>query len=300
MAQATRIQLSPDLSLSRVAHGYWRWEEWGITVDDLANLIPKVIDLGITTFDHADGYAGGAAEPAFGEALKKSGVRREDIEIISKATLVYPDGKVKTKYYDTSKAHLIKRVEDSLRKLQTDYLDLFLLHRPDPLMNPEETAAAFDELYASGKVRNFGVSNYKPIDFEMLQKFSNQPLVTNQIEVSVLQHENFDDRTVQHAVMNGIHPIVWSPLAGGRIFTGEGDVEVRVRQALEEVRDEIGAEAIDDVAFAWLFKHPVGFIPITGAAELEFIRRPIEALKYELTKEQYFKIWAAKLGRRIP
>jgi predicted oxidoreductase len=294
------MQMAPDLSFSRVAHGYWRWDEWGISVDDLAQLLPQILDLGITTFDHADGYAQGAAESAFGEAFAKTGISRENIEIITKCTLVYPDEHVKVKYYDTSREHIIARVNRSLQKLKTDYIDLLLLHRPDPLMDPESTAAAFDELYESGKVRHFGVSNYKPIDFEMLQSFSNQKLITNQIEVSVLQHENFDDRTVQHAVMKRIHPIVWSPLAGRRIFTGQGEEEVRVREVLERVRDEIGAPAIDDVALAWIFTHPVGFVPITGAAELELIRRPIEALNYTLTKEQYFTIWSAKTGRRVP
>ncbi len=300
MAPNMRMQMAPDLSFSRVAHGYWRWDEWGISVDDLAQLLPQILDLGITTFDHADGYAQGAAESAFGEAFAKTGISRENIEIITKCTLVYPDEHVKVKYYDTSREHIIARVNRSLQKLKTDYIDLLLLHRPDPLMDPESTAAAFDELYESGKVRHFGVSNYKPIDFEMLQSFSNQKLITNQIEVSVLQHENFDDRTVQHAVMKRIHPIVWSPLAGGRIFTGQGEEEVRVREALERIRDEIGAPAIDDVALAWIFTHPVGFVPITGAAELELIRRPIEALNYTLTKEQYFTIWSAKTGRRVP
>lgn len=300
MTDNMRISMAPDLELSRVAHGYWRWKEWRISVDELARLIPEVKDLGITTFDHADSYADGEAEVAFGEALGKSGVTRAEIELITKCTLVYPDENVKTKYYDTSKKHILERVETSLQKLQTDYIDLLLLHRPDPLMNPVEVAEAFDELHAAGKVRHFGVSNYTPIDYDMLASYVNQPLVTNQIEVSVLQHDNFDNRTVQHAMKNGIHPIVWSPLAGGRIFTGEDERSTRVRTALEEVSAEIGVDAIDHVALAWLFTNPVGFIPITGAAEMEFIRRPVEALQYKLTKEQYFKIWSANTGRRVP
>jgi predicted oxidoreductase len=116
----------------------------------------------------------------------------------------------------------------------------------------------------------------------------------------VLQHENFDDRTIQHAQMRRIHPIVWSPLAGGRIFNGTDEVAVRVREELERVRVEIGAERIDDVAFAWLFSHPVGFVPITGSCEIEYIERPLQALKYTLTKEQWFAIWSAQTGRRVP
>lgn len=296
----TRIQMAPGLEFSRVAHGYWRWDDWGISVTELRDLVHQVLDLGITTFDHADGYAGGAAEVAFGEAVGTNPSLRERMEIITKCTLVYPNDKIRVKYYDTSERHIIGRVEASLRKLKTDYIDALLLHRPDPLMDPAETASAFSKLFESGKVRHFGVSNYKAADFEMLASYCDQPLMTNQIEVSVLAHENFDDRTVQHAMTRRIHPIVWSPLAGGRIFTATDEVSVRVRAELERVRDEIGAEAIDDVAFAWLFTHPVGFVPITGACEPEFIRRPLEALKYRLTKEQWFAIWVAQTGHKVP
>ncbi len=292
--------MAPGLEFSRVAHGYWRWTEWGISVDELRELVHKVLDLGITTFDHADGYADGEAEVAFGDAVGNNPALREKMQIITKATLVYPDGKVRLKHYNTSEKHIIERVETSLRKLKTDYIDLFLLHRPDPLMDPADTASAFSKLHAAGKVRHFGVSNYKAADFEMLASYCEQPLITNQIEVSVLAHENFDDRTVQHAMMRRIHPIVWSPLAGGRIFTGTDEVAVRVRAELERVRDEIGAEAIDDVALAWLFTHPVGFVPITGASEIEFIKRPLQALQYRLTQEQWFSIWVAQTGHKVP
>lgn len=294
------LSMAPDLVLSRVALGFWRWDDWGIGIDDLSRLVDDVMELGITTFDHSDGYAGGRAETAFGDAVGGRSSLREQIQIITKSTLVYPDDTVRVKYYDTSEKHIIERAEQSLRKLRTDYIDLLLLHRPDPLMDPESTASAFDKLHAAGKVRFFGVSNYKAADFDMLASYSNQPLVTNQFEASVLAHENFDDRTVQHALTQRIHPIVWSPLAGGRIFAGEDEASVRVRAELERIREEIGAETIDDVAFAWLYTHPVGFLPITGACEIEYVRRPVEALRYRLTKEQWFAIWIACTGHKVP
>lgn len=292
--------MTDGLQFSRIAWGFWRWKEWGITIDELADLIPQVLERGITTIDHADGYAEGEAEGAFGSALAKNPSLRDKLQLITKCTLVYPWSGPRVKYYDTSEQYILNQVETSLRKLQTDHIDLFLLHRPDPFMDPESTASAFSKLHASGKVLNFGVSNYKPIDFDMLASYCDQPLITNQVEVSVLQHENFDDRTIQHALMRRIHPIVWSPLAGGRIFTGTDEVAVRVREELERVRVEIGAERIDDVAFAWLFAHPVGFVPITGSCELEYIERPLQALAYTLTKEQWFAIWSAQTGRRVP
>ncbi|MGA4670365.1 aldo/keto reductase [Propionibacteriaceae bacterium Y1923] len=293
------MQMAPDLALSRVALGFWRWKEWGLGIDQLDKLVRDALDLGITTFDHANIYDEGNPETAFGEVLRRDPGLREQMQIITKSTIVYPNENIRVKYYDTSREHTITEVEKSLKRLNTDYIDLFLLHRPDPLMNAEETAEAFSELHAAGKVRHFGVSNYKPIQFDLLQSYLDLPLVTNQVEVSVLAHENFDDGTIAHAQTKRIHPIVWSPLAGGRIFNGTDEASLRVREALEVVRVDLGAETIDEVAFAWLYRHPVGLIPITGSCELEFIKRPIQALQYRLSQEQWFLIWSAATGRKV-
>lgn len=296
------VAMSDDLTVSRVALGFWRWKEWGIDTAALSDLVSGVLERGITTFDHADGYADGEAEIAFGQIMKDFADCRDRMQIITKCTLVYPDPakNIRVKYYDTSEKYIIGQVEQSLQRMNLDYIDLLLLHRPDPLMNPEETASAFDKLHQSGKVRNFGVSNYKPLDFDMLQSYCDQRLVTNQVEASVLAHENFDDRTIQHAITNRIHPIFWSPLAGGRVFTSDDPVAVRVRGELERVREEIGAEQIDEVALAWLFNHPCMPITITGACEMKFIERPIVALKHKLTKQQWFAIWVAQTGHKVP
>lgn len=294
-----RIRLADDLETSRVALGFWRWKEWNITVEELESLVRGAMELGITLFDHANIYDEGRPETAFGEMLARNPGLRDQVQIITKSTIVYPNETVRVKYYDTSKAHIVSELEASLRRLQTDHVDLLLLHRPDPLMDPEQVAAAFAQLHEQGKVLQFGVSNYKAHQYEMLASFCDQPLVTNQVEVSVLQHDNFDDGTIAHAVQRRIHPIVWSPLAGGRIFTGTDEASVRVRAALEGVRADIGADTIDEVAFAWLFAHPVGFIPITGANDLTFIRRPMTALDYRLTNEQWFTIWSACVGHKV-
>lgn len=294
-----RIELAPNLTTSRVAWGFWRWNEWGISISDLQTLVPQVLDMGISLIDHADIYSDGEAEVAFGEVLKKQPGLRDRMEIISKSTIVYPRGDIRVKYYDTSKKHIIEQAEASLKNLHTDYLDLLLLHRPDPMLDPAETAEAFEQLYRDGKVRAVGVSNYKRADLSLLQSYLNIPLVVNQIEASVLCHENFDNWTVQYGQEHRMHPIAWSPLAGGRIFTSDDPVAVRVREALEEVRNDLGAPAIDDVALAWLFSHPAEFITITGACDLDFIKRPIEALDYTLTREQWFMIWSAYLGHKV-
>ncbi len=294
------VELAPRLVTSRVAWGFWRWTEWGLSISELASLVPQVLEAGITLIDHANIYSDGEAEVAFGEVLKGNPGLREQMQLISKSTIVYPHGDIRVKYYDTSKKHIIAQAEASLRNLNTDYLDLLLLHRPDPLLDPAEVAEAFEQLHREGKVRAVGVSNYKSADISLLQSYTSLPLVVNQIEASVLCHENFDDKTVQCAQERRMHPIAWSPLAGGRIFTSEAPAAVRVRAALEEVRQEIGAAAIDDVAFAWLFTHPAEFIAITGASDVEFIRRPVEALRYKLNREQWFLIWSAFTGTKVP
>lgn len=294
-----RINLAGNLETSRVALGFWRWKDWNITVEELESLVRGAMELGITLFDHANIYDEGNPEVAFGNVLARSPGLREHVQIITKSTIVYPNETVRVKYYDNSRSHIVSELEASLRRLRTDYVDLLLLHRPNPLMDPEEVAAAFSQLQEQGKVLQFGVSNYKPFQFDMLASFCDQPLVTNEVEVSVLQHQNFDDGTIAHAVQRRIHPIVWSPLAGGRIFTGTDDTAVRVRAALEDVRTQVGAETIDEVAFAWLFTHPVGFIPITGANDLAFIRRPVTALDYQLSSEQWFTIWSACTGHKV-
>lgn len=295
-----RITIADGLETSRVALGFWRWKEWGISVDELEKLIDGALELGITLFDHANIYDSGHPETAFGKVLARRAGLRENIQIITKSTIVYPNEHIRVKYYDTTAKHIVSELEASLARLQTDYVDLLLLHRPDPLMNPEETAAAFSQLHAQGKVRHFGVSNYKPFQFEMLASYCDQPLVTNQFETSVLQHENFENGSVAHALQRRIHPIAWSPLAGGRIFTGSDEASLRVRAELDIVRQEIGAETIDEVAFAWLFTHPAGFIPITGADDLTFVKRPVSALQYRLSNEQWFAIWSACNGHKVP
>ncbi|MGO1736938.1 MAG: aldo/keto reductase [Leucobacter sp.] len=294
-----RFKLGEEVEMSRVLLGFWRMLDWGLDKNEVVKLVESAIDMGITTMDHADVYGNYTVEEAFGDALADRPDLRERIEIVSKATIVYPSDTVRVKYYDTSAKWITQQVERSLKHLRTDYLDVFLLHRPSPLADPHEIAQAFRQLKDSGKVRSFGVSNYKEQHLQLLESVVDVPLVTNQLEVSVLQHENFDDGTIAHAQRRGMHPIIWSPLAGGRIFTSEEPDAVRVREILEIVREEIGADTIDEVAFAWLATHPAGLAPITGSCETEFIKRAVSGASYRLTPEQWFWIWSAQTGHKV-
>lgn len=295
------MKLADDLEFSRVVLGFWRLLDWGMDKQELLRFIEQCMDLGITTMDHADIYGNYTAEGIFGEAvLAQKPSLREKMEIITKCDIVYASETARVKYYNTCEEYIVSQVERSLKELRTDYIDLLLLHRPDPFMNPEEVNKAFVKLHKEGKVKHFGVSNHRPHEFQLLESSLDVPLVTNQIEVSVLQLENFDNGVISQCLEKRIHPMIWSPLAGGRIFTGESERELRVRDALETVRQDLGADSIDQVAFAWLYSHPVGMIPITGSGILDFVKAPVDALKYRLTREQWFMIWTASVGHKVP
>ena len=263
-------------------------------------LINTALKCGINFFDHADIYGNYTVEEKFGEAIKKRPDLRNKMQIITKCGIIYKSETARVKYYDYSKEHIKGQVEKSLKYMGVDHIDTLLLHRPSPFMDPAEISRAFEELKEEGKVRTFGVSNFLPDEFRLLKSYLTVPLITNQVELSPLRMGNMENGVINQCMEERIHPMLWSPLAGGRIFTGEGEEEVRLREVLEVIREEIGAEDIDEVAFAWLFSHPAGLIPITGSGEIKLAERPVKALKYRLTPEQWFMVWTAVKGHKVP
>jgi len=216
-----KIQLSPTLEVSRFALGFWRLNKWKMSPTELLYFIETVLDTGITTFDHADIYGDFSCEMLFGEALKRKPALRQKMQLITKcgikpASQKYPERRIN--FYDTGYSHILESVEQSLKNFHTDYLDMLLIHRPDPLMNPNETARAFEELHRSGKVLHFGVSNFTPSDFDMLQAHLRFPMVTNQIEISPWQLEHFQNGNMAYFLQKSIHPMAWSPLAQGKLL----------------------------------------------------------------------------------
>lgn len=291
--------MTDDLSFSRVVLGFWRLLDWNMTDDELIHFIEECLNLGITTYDHADIYGNYKVEAKFGDALRKNPSIRKQMQIITKCGIVYKSETARVKYYNYNENYIIQQVEKSLKNLAIDYIDTLLLHRPSPFMDPEEVSIAFEKLYKSGKVRTFGVSNCLPNEYRMLKAYVKVPLITNQVELSPLNMENLENGVMNLCLEERIHPMIWSPLAGGRIFTSKEEDAVRLRETLEIIREEIGADAIDQVAFAWLFSHPAGLIPITGSGELELVKKPISALQYKLTPEQWFMIWTAVKGHKV-
>ncbi|WP_196592008.1 aldo/keto reductase [Pectinatus frisingensis] len=295
-----RIKMSINIEFSRIALGFWRLNKWNMSTNELVNFLGECLELGITTMDNADIYGDYTCEELFGRAIKADPSLRRKMEIITKCTIVYPSATARVKYYNSSENYIISQIEKSLKNMNIDEIETLLLHRPDPYMDPDGVARAFDKLYKSGKVKSFGVSNYSSYEYEMLKSYVNVPLITDQIELSCLNIDNIDNGTVAFCMKEKIHPMIWSPLAGGRILTGTSETEKRLKNVLMIIKNEIGADSIDVVAFSWLLSHPAKLVPITGSGKITHIKRMFKALKYKLTPEQWFMIWTASKGHKIP
>lgn len=295
-----RIQLSPELELSRLVYGLWR-------IGDDADTSPKhaqakveaCLAQGITTMDNADIYGGYTAEAIFGAALKASPSLRGKIEIITKCGIVAPAGRhsaVRGKHYDTSAEHINASVEASLRDMATDYVDLLLIHRPDPFMDPDETGPALDALVASGKVRAVGVSNFRPYDFSLLQSSMESQLLTNQIEISLLATDAFTNGDLAYLRERAIAPMAWSPLGGGSLFKPENAALIEV---LERIAVEQGVDATA-VAVAWLLTHPANILPVLGTNNPDRIKKIGDAMKVALDRQTWFELYTAAIGKPVP
>lgn len=297
-----RIQLSDNLSFSRIIHGLWRLSDWNLSDTEVLKLIEDCLEAGITTFDHADIYGNYTCEKKFGDALALKPELREKMEIVTKCGIKLvsdnrPEHRIKS--YDTSKEHILASVNQSLENLQTDYIDVLLIHRPDPFMDPIEVADAFKQLQKEGKVRHFGVSNFKRSQFKMLQSHLEFPLITNQIELSAYQLENFKDGTVDLCQEVRLAPMAWSPLAGGSIFASDDERAVRLRSTLEKIAGELGAGGIDEVLYAWLLSHPANIMPIVGSGKMNRIHSAIRSMELSMTREQWFEILQVSMGQEI-
>lgn len=298
-----RVNLGEDLSFSRLIHGLWRLADWDQSSEETLSLIEHNLERGLTTFDHADIYGSYMCEELFGKALALKPSLREQMELVTKCGIVLESENRPSHtshHYNTSKEHIIASAEQSLTSLNTDYIDLLLIHRPDPFMDPEEVAEAFTTLQKDGKVRHFGVSNFKQHQFTMLQSYLDQPLITNQIELSAYNLENVEDGTLNLCQEKRIKPMAWSPLAGGKVFSSNDDKAMRVRQTVEKVASEIGADGIDQVLYAWLLNHPAEIMPIVGSGKTHRIDRAIDALSLSLSREQWFEILTSSMGYDIP
>ncbi len=294
-----RVKLSDTLEFSRLIYGMWRiGDDSDTSPAYVERKIQTCLDQGITTFDQADIYGGYAAEAVLGGALKANPALRGQMEIVTKCDIVAPMGRysdARVKYYDTSRSHIEKSVEFSLTEMGIETIDLLLIHRPDPLMDHHETATALDDLVKSGKVRNVGVSNFRPWDWELLQSAMSNRLVTNQIEISLKEIAPFTNGDLAFHQRLGTRLMAWSPLGGGSLISERGK--------LGTVMDEIAAEAGVDrsaVAVAFLLAHPAQLLPVMGTNNLERIAQISDALKVSLDRETRYRLYEAALGTEVP
>jgi predicted oxidoreductase len=287
------------MKLSPIVAGTWRLNEWKLDTPGLVRWIEQALDLGITSFDHADIYGGYSVEAAFGEALAAAPALRQRLQLVTKCgiKLVSPARPLHAvKHHDSSRAHITASVENSLRALRTDRIDLLLIHRPDALMDADEVAQTFAALRAAGKVLHFGVSNHTPSQFALLHR--RLPLVTNQVEFSPLRLSALADGTLDQAQDLGAPPMVWSPLAGGRLFKAQDEQSQRVRGVLATLANQRGV-SMATMTYAWIRRHPSRPLPITGSGRIEALREAVAALPIQLTAEDWTRVWQASMNREV-
>ncbi len=305
-----------DLRVGRLAYGCWRIagaEGGGAVSAEKRRLgVRSVLDAfegGYDFFDLADIYSGGVAEEVFGEALRESSEMRGRVVVMSKCGIRFkgdPDADAPYRY-DFSSQHIIRSCEASLKRLGVDVLDVYLLHRPDYLGDPHEVAEAFARLEAQGKVRYFGVSNFKPSQVSVLQQACSSPLLANQVEIHLMRLDPFHDGTLDQCMEVRMTPLAWSPLAGGRLVdanpidlhTLDHAHRIHVREVMDQVARELG-ESRMVVALSWLLRHPAGIIPIVGSTRKERMLESRQALGVSMTREQWYRLFEVSHGKRLP
>ena len=298
---------------SRLAFGCWRiagtWEARKVNAKARESGLKAILaayETGYTLFDLADIYCEGISEELFGLALKQSESLKKSAVIATKCGIRIPEAG-ETYRYDLSANYIIQSCENSLQRLGVDCLDIYQLHRPDWLMDPNEVAKAFAKLKKAGKVRHFGISNFKPSQVSLLQSALKDSLVVNQIEISLLQLASFEDGTLDQCQQHKITPMAWSPLAGGYLGDGKSNVlpsqekykPIKIRRRLDTLARELGTSR-SAIALAWLLKHPSGIIPIIGTTKPSRIRELAEADQIELSHEQWYTLLTSALKEDLP
>jgi predicted oxidoreductase len=289
-----------NTSDSRFILGLWRIAQWGMSPEAVAGLISGCLDFGIDTFDVADIYGDYQCEAMVGAALQTDHALKLRIRLISKCgiALVSPARPAhRVKHYNTSREHIIASVENSLNCLGVERLEQLLIHRPDPLMHADEVAEAFAQLKSAGKVKEFGVSNFLPHQFDLLQSSLNEPLQTNQVEISLMNLNSLFDGTLDQCQRLGVIPQAWSPLAGGRL--AQQAEETSLSRSLTRVGNELGVTR-EQLAIAWLLRHPSRITPVLGSGKLQRIRELVAAKQIELDRQSWFELLEAAQGYPVP
>ena len=275
------------------------WGDWGkqLSKKEMATLLNHCITQGVTSFDHADIYGSYTTEAAFGNAFAESNIKREKIQLISKCGIQYvsENRNNEVKHYNYSKDYIIWSAEESLKNLKTEYLDLFLLHRPSPLMQPDEIAEAVSILKTQGKIKDFGVSNFTISQVDLISKYTE--VSVNQIEFSLTEHQAMQDGVLDQMMLYNITPMAWSPL--GCAFKEDTEQTRRIHKQLGQLLDKYNATE-DQLLLAWTLKHPASIHPVIGTTNAKRIENAVKAIDIELKLEDWFKILIACQGHKVP
>ncbi len=286
-----------------MAYGTWRLLATQPTAQEINRRLNMCVEFGMTTIDTAEIYGLYEVEKALGEALALSPGLREKLEIVTKAGIYVPCKDVPerhTAHYNATGARLIKSLDKSLRLLGTDHIDLFLVHRPDWLSRADDTAGGLNQLIRDRKIHAAGVSNYSLSQFDLLNACLEQPLATNQVEFSLLHQEPLTDGTLHQCERLGIVPMVWSPLAGGKLFAPDTPASLRLTMAAESMSSHYGGATLEQLAYAWIMAHPSHPLPVIGTNKVERIRSAAQAESLTLEREDWYALWEAAQGHKVP
>lgn len=287
------------IPFSKIIAGTMTWGIWGrnCSTEEMTSLMHLCLESGISTFDHADIYGGYTTEKDFGKAFSESKINRSDIQLISKCgiQMISENRNNTIKHYSYSKDYIIASAEQSLKHLQTDYLDLLLLHRPSPLMQADEIAEAVEKLKITGKILDFGVSNFTPSHCNLIEKKTK--INYNQVEFSITNLEPMLDGSLDHMQTNRITPMCWSPL--GTVFRKDDEQSQRIQKTANELASKYEVSN-DIILLSWILKHPAGILPVCGTADKNRLSKLMQATTFEMELEDWFSLWTASTGNEVP
>jgi len=279
--------------ISPAVYGFYRWGNSDLTLQKMDSIVSLCLELGINTFDHADIYGGYECEELFGQVLKSKSVKREDIVLFTKCGINLPHPsrpEIRVKYYDTSREHILKSLDNSLRNLRTDYIDIFLLNQLDPLSDLDETARTLQKLRESGKVKNIGVVNFSVFQHQLLSSYLRVPIVTNHIELNLLNTSAFDNGQIDYMKQKYMRPLAMAPLGEGKIANSIEKKPLLIRRKLEELSLKYNAN-IESIAVAWIVK--LGALPLIGTTNEQRIRNIVSAFDVDLDRQDWYDLYDA-------
>lgn len=293
-----KIKLNEHVSVSRIIQGTMNFNKKGMNAEDVRELMLHRISHGVTTFDTAQIYADYQNEVLIGQALKVDPSLKDQIQIITKTGITLKSSGASLNHYNTTKANIIKSCQESLEKLGVDVIDVYLIHREDPLINHQEVAEALDHCLEQGYIKSYGVSNFDPFKFDALNSKTNQKLITNQIEFSLTCFEHIDNGNMDYLQQENVKPLFWSPLSGGRLENPKDETTRVIVDGLESFALKYGVSK-EALILAWLMYHPVHGAPIIGTTRKDRFESLLESMKVSIDHEDWYAMYLLNQARRL-